>query len=1183
MSQNKIDYVFSIGANTEEFEKKVSQTLDLISKSDKNTIKLGVNDKALSESIRTSLNDILLSMKNGKGVDLSKMVDVKGFAEKLSGTAPMITSLRDSVKLLGDDFKSLSGFEIGNDLAGTLQNLNSTVEKLNTNLEKYGNSIGDITKRLSDLENTTNTFSGVSDSLSNVGNESVESSQKIEKSQVGIQEEIKKTIAQYDTLEDKLAYVKDLQKADKSVYPLEQKLSNLDDNGNYGKVFDETEEKLGSAKEKLKQFSDQYDSLVIKYKDGSEVDYSGYDANSLNLEDAKLNKKLIEDIILVKNELSGDVNPLISDKSLNLDKVQVAEDTILQIKKTLLDGLGDGIDLSKFSSVFEEIKNGALTANEAVEKISEQIKEQVDISSLSSKTKSDTSNQNSTIAANEELIKSEIEVINAKEASNLVKVDSTSAVADKSNAIDTADVIDNTVDALKEEASVIDNITNKEVSFLKEKKDAVDDVTDSIIKLGKVEESASKSVDTKDIEKSVKKPTQHAISTSDYNETSDTLKGLGVENLKTKYSEITDVGIKQLSTGVVKFSANVKTAQGDWQKFTAAITKDGEFVQESTLDLGAKKADALNKELEYALNGGAKSGVKEKIYDATQVKEFAKEVSASMQTVLDQSKKYKVAVDAFGQVSISESIVKDGKNIDTFVAKFDDVSEVLEKSKGDVAEFKKYFNDAFRDSSYTVGIDETKDNKGTVSKDLEKENNKIKEQEDLMNSLSASYVEASGKVAKFSSASGKTSKYKTAISELVAKMKEWNVLNTKVSSGTATDLEIKKVKELNIEVNKLVKEYGTDLYNAKNKQGTIYVENVSEEDAVSELRSLAEATNKQEIETYKLDSANKKLTVSYKQVDGLIGKEVFSYDKLNKAIRVNTQETVSNATGMSKLKSTAAEALKVIMASFTMYNVSFAIFNQFKSGFNVLKEYDTALTNISYTMNLTSSALQSMGESAIQMADDMSISISNAMDIYKIYANMQTTEAEISATAVPTAILANLESGTTETASDQIQGIIQQFNMDAVDDSMHVVDVLDKISANVAIDNAKAIDVMTASITASGQAAYDAGLTYEQLAAISAKIAESTREDGSSIGNSLKTIITRLSSASNLSGSEDVDNETLSKASKSLADIGIAVYNVDGSFRELDVIMTELRGKWDGLTDAQQSNISFSVECSRCA
>lgn len=111
---------------------------------------------------------------------------------------------------------------------------------------------------------------------------------------------------------------------------------------------------------------------------------------------------------------------------------------------------------------------------------------------------------------------------------------------------------------------------------------------------------------------------------------------------------------------------------------------------------------------------------------------------------------------------------------------------------------------------------------------------------------------------------------------------------------------------------------------------------------------------------------------------------------------------------------------------------------------------------------------------------------------------------------------------------------------------------------------------MAEAVQTAGQTAKAAGLSFEQLAAITAKTAESTRQQGSQIGNALKTIFTRLSKASKLAGDE-VDNATLSNASKALHEVGIAVYETNGEYREFDVIMSELSQKWDALTDAQKA------------
>ena len=337
-----------------------------------------------------------------------------------------------------------------------------------------------------------------------------------------------------------------------------------------------------------------------------------------------------------------------------------------------------------------------------------------------------------------------------------------------------------------------------------------------------------------------------------------------------------------------------------------------------------------------------------------------------------------------------------------------------------------------------------------------------------------------------------------------------------------------------------------------------------------------------------LKSSNGEVTGTFIDQNGAVVKLTASMDQMKNAMKVVTT-TQRGAVGLfGSFKSALHSATQSLAFYFSGTALIRKFFSEFRQGIDVLKKYDSALTNISYTMNMSKDSLQDLGSSAVEMAKDLSMSLENTMKIYQIYANMQTTAEEIAETARPTAILSNLSGVDSSTASDQIQGILNQFSMlkdaevDVAETSMHVVDVLDKISANVAIDYAKGIGIISDAVTATGQAAYDAGMSYEQLAAVSAKVAERTREDGSSIGNAIKTILTRISKVGKMPGyADEVDNETLSQASASLNEIGIAVYNVDGSFRSIDIILGELAKKWDGLTDAQQANIAYNVAATR--
>lgn len=346
----------------------------------------------------------------------------------------------------------------------------------------------------------------------------------------------------------------------------------------------------------------------------------------------------------------------------------------------------------------------------------------------------------------------------------------------------------------------------------------------------------------------------------------------------------------------------------------------------------------------------------------------------------------------------------------------------------------------------------------------------------------------------------------------------------------------------------------------------------------------------------KINESTGQVTKTFTDISGNTVTLTGNIDKFNDSLRVTQSLVSKSGSGMSSfgnsIKGMVSGNFKGAIADIASYvsyfQVTMKAIQQAKQGFNDFLNFQKDLTNISYTMNLSPDQLQNLGTSAIDMAKDLSMSLDNTMDIDKIYANMNTTASEIQQTARPTAILSNLSGVDASTAADQVQGILQQFHMledgstTAADASMHIVDVLDKVSGSVGIDYAKGIKIISDAVQASGQVAYDAGMSYEQLAAITAKVSERTREDGSSIGNALKTIITRTTKVGKMPQyADEVDNAALSNASASLHAIGVDVYNPDGSDRGIITVMSELKDKWDDLTDAQQAKISYDVAATR--
>lgn len=387
----------------------------------------------------------------------------------------------------------------------------------------------------------------------------------------------------------------------------------------------------------------------------------------------------------------------------------------------------------------------------------------------------------------------------------------------------------------------------------------------------------------------------------------------------------------------------------------------------------------------------------------------------------------------------------------------------------------------------------------------------------------------------------------------------------KAKGGIASEDDIQKLKEYESEIKDTI---ATVTNMSAAEKGYNFVSGQKELDKIHKLLA----------ENSKMSSeAKAKIKAYYAEIES--GNPSMSLDKIHgEILKIYNAEVEAGRAGRTlwdTLKNSGFHQIAAQMAG--MFGV-YDIINIFKQGANTLKEFDDGLTKISYTMDMTKSQLNDLGKSVLDMANDLDSSINNAMQVSQIYANMNTSAEEIKKLSEPTLILSNLTGFDASTVADDIQAVTQQFDI-AAESSMHIADVYDQISRNISVDYSKGIESIAEAVQVAGSTADQAGLSFEQLAAIVGKTVEKTRLEGSQVGNGLKTIMTRLSKVGKLS--EEVDNETLSQASESLKKVGIEVYNLDGSYREFDVIMGELASKWDGLTDAEKSNISFNIAATR--
>lgn len=547
------------------------------------------------------------------------------------------------------------------------------------------------------------------------------------------------------------------------------------------------------------------------------------------------------------------------------------------------------------------------------------------------------------------------------------------------------------------------------------------------------------------------------------------------------------------------------------------------------------RSDAQNEMLKIIGNANKSGKINKAAYEKQQEKfeksdyayNLLKDKVSKRQGLFDTLWSYKD--DRWGNIEDRNSILQ--SNFDTLAKQINDYVLSIEKAGKASDQFKKDFggiqsglskNDPTQFKDSKEGMKEYLD----FMTDIQSRFNTNKDfYENGFGKSSLDYEAIKNKLIKSENYDTKTNDYKSKVSGFV---EQWNGIIDSYNSG-----DIEKMKEaehaaasLISTMNDFYKESSkSDKYKKTTSKGTLVEDTVGKVQDINDAKqSLKELTDYMQLTnkvSETIDTSTGKITQKFKDDSGNIVTITSNIDELNKALRT-TQKIQYSGSGsggsgslLGGLKNLVSGNFKSIVGEIgsSVANVQILgqAFQQMKDGFNTFLDFNKGLTNISYTMDMSKEQLSSLGSSAVDMAKDLSMSLDNTMDIYQIYANMNTTSKEIQETAKPTAILSNLSSVDASTAADQVQGILQQFHMledgstTAADASMHVVDVLDKISGAVGMDYAKGIKVMTDAVQASGQVAFDAGMSYEQLAAISAKVAERTREDGSSIGNALKT------------------------------------------------------------------------------
>ena len=261
------------------------------------------------------------------------------------------------------------------------------------------------------------------------------------------------------------------------------------------------------------------------------------------------------------------------------------------------------------------------------------------------------------------------------------------------------------------------------------------------------------------------------------------------------------------------------------------------------------------------------------------------------------------------------------------------------------------------------------------------------------------------------------------------------------------------------------------------------------------------------------------------------------------------------------------EQLKKAMSRFGTWAVAQegiqGVSRALRSMMDDLLETDRQITDIKRVIgdNIDINVLQ---KGAMSMATELGNNFHDVFtavgDISRAYGEFN--EQQTLAVAHTATLMSNVSDIGADEAISSLIGTMKAFNIEA-QDSVRIVDAWNEVDNNFAVST----EQIASAFEKSGATAKTFGVSMEENLGNITAIGEVTMETGQVIGNSLKTIYSRIT--------------TLEPAKNVLKSVGVAITEIgkDGkaTSRSVQDILGDLAGKWDSLSSAQQQNIGVQV------
>lgn len=282
-----------------------------------------------------------------------------------------------------------------------------------------------------------------------------------------------------------------------------------------------------------------------------------------------------------------------------------------------------------------------------------------------------------------------------------------------------------------------------------------------------------------------------------------------------------------------------------------------------------------------------------------------------------------------------------------------------------------------------------------------------------------------------------------------------------------------------------------------------------------------------------------------------------------KAASRNMKDLAASTASVTPALEGNARAARLFLQRMTQFAIllpTFATLNkaiQGSVGFLVDLESEVKKI-ISLDIQNLSDKFNDIAESAIRIGKEFRISAAEAAKGITLFIQAGFSLAEAQDLASASALAAKVSTLDIAEAQEFAIAATKIFG----DELGSISEAFDKIIKVEDLAAVGAQDIAEAFRTGGNALAF-ATKSFEDTIGLISALREQTRKSGREVGTFFKTLATRLTAAG--------------EAQNAVRGLGIEVQNLDGTLRPMAEVLVDIKAKFDGMTEAQQANISKSI------